>query len=106
MLDGMKSLVARLSRLQPVLFLPLFSSESWERGDGGSGGLFATLTLSILVVVGLLLLVLAAARRLETNSEAARRAWNGGVDAASVPRARVVHSRKNSRSAAGRPAAG
>ncbi|HTM19082.1 MAG TPA: hypothetical protein VL172_01190, partial [Kofleriaceae bacterium] len=70
-----------LGRWQPLLFLPIFSIDSWERDTATGGGMLATLTLSILVVVGLLLVVLTAARRMETNSEAARRAWSGGIDA-------------------------
>jgi hypothetical protein len=89
----MAQMAARLGRWQPVLFLPL-AADSWERGSAGATGLFATLALSVVVIVGLLLVVLVSARRCETNSEAARRAWNGDLDPDSLPRARVVHTHR------------
>jgi len=89
-------MAARLARWQPLLFLPV-AADSWERGTAGSGGLFVTLLASIGIIVGLLLVVLASARRCETNSEAARRAWNGDTDPDSLPQARVVHTHRGHR---------
>ncbi len=89
----MAQLAARLGRWQPLLFLPV-AADSWERGPAGSGGLFLTLAASVAIVVGLLLFVLASARKCETNSEAARRAWRGETDPSALPRARVVHTHR------------
>jgi hypothetical protein len=74
--------------------MQLFTTDAWQNGASGPGGLLGSLSLAILVVVGLLLIVLNAARRLETNSDAARRAWGGGIDARSLPQARVVHDKR------------
>jgi len=92
----MRRIARGIGRWQQVLFIPLFA-DSWERGTAGSQGLFLTLGLSVAVVVGLLLLVLSFARRCETNSEAARRAWGGGPAPDSVPTARVVSLHRSRR---------
>lgn len=69
--------------------LELFTIDAWQQG-----GLLGSLALAFAVVVSLLLVVMLAARRLETNSDAARRAWSGGIDDRSMPKARVVLTRR------------